>query len=636
MISRPKESDSRAMLHTMTKLILSAALLLSGLGTLATFAQTGAPQQGMKQTEDFRRQSPPPLAAKPLNIPKPFETTLPNGLQVVIVEDPRLPLVSYRLAFRAGDANDPTDTPGLMDMVTGLLNEGTERRTSKQIANEVARFGATLTSGSNPDYTTVAASALSMYRNEILDLLADVALNPTFPESEVKLAQQNALQGLKQQRSQAGFLANERMAHVLFGQHPYSVISATPESINAMSHDKLLAFHRAMFVPNNAVLVVVGDVRRDELMQRINDLFGKWAKGQTQERQFPSPPVRTERALYIVDRPGSAQSNIIIANMGINRTSSDYFPMLVMNVVLGANASSRLFMNLREKNGYTYGAYSQLDALRLAGAFRETAEVRTPVTGPSLKEFFYELDRIRNEVVPEKEIANAKSFLTGVFPIQIETQEGLINRLVQIKMYGLAADYLQTYRDRINAVTATDIQRVARQYIQPDKVAMVIVGDAAAIVEQVKPYAQTIELYDMSGARKELPSATTAATTTVTANTTGTGGTATTSTTGAANLVGTWAIQITAPNGASMPATLTVNQENGRLTGKVSGQFGEAALNDVTVSGNRFDSNLTLNMSGQTVNGKVTGSTASDTMEGTINIDIPNVAPLPFKGSRSK
>jgi zinc protease len=595
---------------------------------MAALAQTGTQQQGMKQTEDFRKQAPQPLAPKPLNIPKPYETTLPNGLQIVIVEDQRLPLVSYRLALRAGDVNDPADTPGLMDMVTGLLNEGTAQRSSKQIADEVARYGATLMAGSNADYTTVAASALSMYRNEILDLLADVVLNPTFPESEVKLAQQNALQALRQQRSQPSFLANERMAHVLFGQHPYSVISATPESINAMSHDKLLAFHRSLFVPNNAVLIVVGDVRRDEVLRRVNDLFGKWQRGETSERQFPAPPVRNERALYIVDRPGSAQSNIVIANTAINRTSTDYFPMLVMNVVLGANASSRLFMNLREAKGYTYGAYSDLDTRRLAGSFRETAEVRTPVTGPSLKEFFYELDRIRNEVVPEKEIRDAKSFLTGVFPIQIETQEGLINRLVQIKMFNLPADYLQTYRDRINAVTAADIQRVARQYVQPDKAAIVIVGDSAAIMEQVKPYAQTIEVYDISGKRKETPTAVTTTTTNTTASTA--------TSAGAANLIGTWNIEISAPNGASMPATLTVNQENGKLTGKVTGQFGDADLTNVTVNGNNFDSALTLNVSGQTVNGKVSGNTSSDHMEGTINIEIPNVAPLPFKGSRSK
>jgi zinc protease len=617
------------MLQTTTKLILSAALVLSGSLSLKAFAQTNPQQQGMKQTEDFRKQAPPPLAARPLNIPKPFETTLANGLQVVIVEDPRLPLVSYRLALRAGDANDPADMPGLLDMVTGLLSEGTARRTSKQIADEVARYGATLTAGANADYSTVAASALSTYGNEIMDLLADVVLNPTFPESEVNLAQQNALQGLQQQRSQPGFLANERMAQVLFGQHPYSVVSATPESIKAMTHDRLLAFHRSMFVPNNSVLIIVGDVRRDEVLRRVNDLFGKWTKGQTDTRQFPQPPARTARSLYIVDRPGSAQSNIVIANPAINRTSGDYFPMLLMNVVLGANASSRLFMNLREQKGYTYGAYSELDTRRLAGSFRETAEVRAPVTGASLKEFFYELGRIRDEVVSDKEIRDAKSFLTGVFPLQIETQEGLINRLVQIKMYNLPADYLQTYRDRINAVTASDIQRVARQYVQPDKAAIVIVGDAAAIMEQVKPYAQAVEVYDISGKRKETP-APNIVSTTVSANT------ATTSNAAAASLIGKWDIQITAPNGASMPATLTVNQENGRLTGKVSGQFGDADLTDVTVNGNNFDSNLNLNLGGQTVGGKVSGSTASDQMEGTININIPNVAPLPFKGSRSK
>jgi len=554
---------------------------------------------------------------------------------VVIVEDRRLPLVSYRLALRAGDVNDPADMPGLLDMVTGLLNEGTARRTSKQIADEVARYGATLTAGSNADYATVAASSLSMYAGEILDLLADVVLNPTFPEAEVKLAQQNALQGLKQQRSQPSFLAGERMAQVLFGQHPYSVISATPESINAMTHDRLLAFHRAMFTPNNSVLIVVGDVRRDEVLKRVTDLFGKWPKGQIETRQFPAPPARTERALYIVDRPGSAQSNIVIANPAITRTSTDYFPMLVMNVVLGANASSRLFMNLREAKGYTYGAYSELDARRLAGSFRETAEVRTPVTGPSLKEFFYELGRIRDEVVSDKEIRDAKSYLTGVFPLQIETQEGLINRLVQIKMYDLPADYLQTYRDHINAVTAADIQRVARQYVQPDKVAMVIVGDAAAIMDQVKPYAQHIEVYDISGQRKATPTST--ITSTTVAGGAGTAGTGTTTNAaGAASLVGTWAIEITAPNGASMPATLTVNQENGRLTGKVSGQFGDADLTDVTVSGNAFDSNLNLNLGGQSVSGKVKGNLSNNQMEGTINIDVPNVAPLPFKGSRSK
>ena len=204
----------------------------------------------------------------------------------------------------------------------------------------------------------------------------------------------------------------------------------------------------------------------------------------------------------LVDRPGSAQSNIVIASEGITRTSPDYFPMLLMHTVLGANASSRLFMNLREDKGYTYGAYSSLDARQLAGTFRTTAEVRTPVTGDSLREFFSELERIRDEAVSEEELKNAKSYLTGVFPIRIETQEGLIEQLVNIKMFNLPDDYLQTYRDHVMEITAGDIQRVARKYLTTDRAAIVIVGDASEIEEQTKPYASEIEVYDTEGNRK--------------------------------------------------------------------------------------------------------------------------------------
>lgn len=461
----------------------------------------------MNQIEEFRRQAPAPLAPRPLNIPRPSETTLANGLQVVIVEEPRLPLVSYRLAFRTGTANDPKQLPGLTTVMADLLNEGTERRTSKQIIDEVARLGASLTAGVNSDYTTVAASALSVYGDEILDLLADIALHPSFPQSELDLIRQNRKQGLIAQRSQPSFLASERLSRILFGQHPYATISATPESLDAVTREKLLAFHRSTFIPNNAVLIIVGDVRRETLLQRVTELFGEWPKGVAPAEEFPAPPARDTRAIYIVDRPGSAQSNIVIANTAINRSSPDYFPMLVMHTVLGANASSRLFMNLREEKGYTYGAYSALDTRRSAGSFRATAEVRTPVTGDSLGEFFKEIERIRAEPVSDKELQDAKSYLAGVFPVRLETQEGLIDQLVQIKMYGLPADYLHTYRERVSAVTAGDVQRVATDYITPDRVAIVIVGDAAAIADQIEPFAQTIEVYDTSGNRKEMPAA---------------------------------------------------------------------------------------------------------------------------------
>ena len=460
----------------------------------------------MTETEAFRRQIPPPLAARPLKLPEHIETTLSNGLGLVVIEDQRLPLVSFRLAFRSGDANDPADLPGLSDMMSSLMTEGTETRSSRQIAEEVERFGATLAVGSSSDFTTVAASAISLYADEILDLMVDVTLHPSFPQNEVDLARENTKQLLIQQRAQPTFLASERLSQVVFGQHPYSRLSPTPEMLDAMTRDHLAKFRDTTYIPNNAVFMVVGDVDRDAMIARIEKLFGDWKPGSLPELKLPALPRRHARSVYVVDRPGSAQSNIVIANEGITRTSPDYFPMLLMHTILGANASSRLFMNLREEKGYTYGAYSNLDARRLAGTFRATAEVRTPVTGASLHEFFYELGRIRDDVVSDEELKNAKSYLAGVFPIRIETQDGLIDQLVSIRMYDLPNDYLETYREQINAVTADDIQRVAKSHVTPDAAAIVIVGDAAEISEQVKPYSETIELYDTDGKPKAVGS----------------------------------------------------------------------------------------------------------------------------------
>ena len=466
----------------------------------------------MSQTEStfeaFRREPPLPLAPRPLNLPAREEWTLENGLRVIFVEQPRLPLVSFRLAFRTGDAHDPPELPGLSDILTVMLNEGTQTRTSRQIADEVARIGATLNAGLNSDYTTIAASALTPFAAELLELLADITLHPSFPENELELTKQNALQNLIVQRGQPSFLANERMARVIYGAHPYAVVSPTPESIGALARTRLAEFHRATFMPNNAVLVCGGDFKRTEMRAHIERHFGAWAAGETSTIEFPAPPTRDRRSAYLVDRPGSAQSNIIIANSAITRTHPDYFPLLLMHTVLGANASSRLFMNLREEKGYTYGAYTNLDARKAAGTFRATAEVRTPVTGASLKEFFSEFARIRDELVSEQELQDAKAYLTGIFPIRLETLDGLIDQLIQIKMFDLPDDYLLTYRDRVQAITRADVQRAARAYVTPATAAIVVVGDAAEITAQVSEYAPEIEFYDSMGQRKDAPNGT--------------------------------------------------------------------------------------------------------------------------------
>ena len=562
----------------------------------------------MSQQENFRSQAPAPLQPRPISIPTPRETTLPNGLSLVVVEDKRLPLVSYRLAFRVGGAFDPPQLPGLTDLLAGLLPEGTESKSSREIADEIARMGASLSAGANSDYTIVGASALSQFNEPVMDLIAEVILQPSFPENEVELAKQNTKESLRQQRAQPSFLASEMVSRVMFGDHPYSIVAPTPESIDRSSRDEFVKFHRAKLVPNNAVFIVVGDVRYDDILKRVESLFSTWSRGEQLVANFPAPPVRTSKTAYLVDRPGSAQSNIVIANSGITRTSPDYFPMLLMHTVLGATASSRLFMNLREEKGYTYGAYSNLDARRSAGTFRATAEVRTPVTGDSLKEFFYELDRIRNTPVSEKEIADAKSYLTGVFPIRLETQEGLTDQLVQIKMLNLPDDYLQTYRERVQAVTIAEIQRVAQKYVKLDEAALIVVGDGASVLDQIKPYCEDIETYNTAGKRK------------------------TAAVVGETDPVGSWSIEVETPLGQSIPATITISRTEAGYTGLIHSEMGDADLGKIEINNNSFHTATSLEMDGHSVEAEISGRFEGDHTEGSLRLQ--NSPELPFSGSK--
>lgn len=563
----------------------------------------------MSQTESFREQAPAPLPAHPITIPSARGTVLSNGLNVVVVEDSRLPLVSYRLGLRIGSSYDPPESPGLTDLLAGLLPEGTESRTSREIADEVARVGASLSAGANSDYTVVAASALKPFGEQILALMAEIVLHPSFPENEVELAKQNTKESLRQQRAQPSFLATEMVSKVMFGDHPYSIVAPTPESLDRGGRDEFVTFHKQKFVPNNGVFIVAGDVRHDEVIKQLESLFSTWRKGENLTTDFPSPPVRTKREAYLVDRPGSAQSNIVIANTGITRNNPDYFPMLLMHTILGATASSRLFMNLREEKGYTYGAYSNLDARRTAGTFRSTAEVRTPVTGDSLKEFFFELERIRKDPVSDKEIKDAKSYLTGVFPIRLETQEGLIDQLVQINMLNLPSDYLETYRDRVQAVTVDEIQRVANEYVRPDEAALIVVGDGSAVLEQIKPYCSDIAIYNTSGKRKDtsLPVS-------------------------PVDVVGTWSIEIDTPMGQSIPAKLVITGEGSSLAAKINSDMGDADLGQIEVRDNSFSKSASIDMDGHGVEILVAAQFDVNQVEGTITMQNTS---MPFAGSKN-
>jgi len=557
---------------------------------------------------------PAPLEPAPFNVPQPEVATLENGLKVVILPDRRLPLVSYRLAFLSGDASDPVGHVGLTSAMAAMLTEGTANYSSRELAEKIERLGANLSANSSEDFVMVGGSSLSIYGSEVLQLIAEVTFRATFPESELDLYKRNTIENLKFQRSQPGFLANEQVARILYGEHPYSQISPTADDIEVLSRDTLADFYSTKLLPNNAIFIAVGDVNTDELLGEINEHFGSWQSGEVTRPSVATPPSRSERTLTIVDRPGSAQSNIVLSNLAFERNSPDYFSAIVMNQILGAGASSRVFMNLREEKGYTYGAYTRLDAKRLAGDFEATAEVRTAVTGDSLREFFYELERIRTDLVSEEEIADAKNFLTGVFPIRAETQEGLTNLIVNQQLYELPDDYLQTYRQNIEAVTLEDVQAVAKKYIHPDRLAIVVVGDAQDVLAQARSYANQIDIFDTEGRKMDIGSYEENADSEV------------------AVVNGTWELALDF-QGQRVPVTLTLDQKDEKISGKIETVLGGGEIQDGTVKGKKISATATTEIQGQSVDFVIAGVVDGNSMSGTLSTAIIPES-LSFEGKR--
>lgn len=565
--------------------------------------------------EEFRKTAPEPLESISFDIAKPFETELNNGLKVVIFENKRLPLVNFKLAFFSGDAHESSDNIGLTSALASMLNEGTQNYSSKDLAEEIERLGAGISASSSADYTIVSASGLSLYTNEIFRLMAEIVLLPTFPQNELDLYKQNTIEGLKFQRSQADFLASEQISRILYGEHPYAIVSPKPSDVEKITKAKLQEFHKEKFIPNNAILMIVGDVDRDDILTEIKNHFGTWQKGNVENLETPQLPERQNKTLTIVDRTGSAQSNIVLGNLAIERTNPDYFPVLLMNQVLGAGASSRIFMNLREEKGYTYGAYSRFDTRKLSGEFEATAEVRTSVTGDSLKEFFYELNRIRDEKVSEEELQDAKNFLAGVFPIRAETQEGLTGLIVTQKVYDLPEDYLQTYRDNVNSVTVEDVQRVAQKYIHPDKIAIVIVGDGEEILAQAKDYAEEVEIFDTEGNRKNMEDY----------------GNENTNET--ADVSGNWNLTLDF-QGQNFPVTLVLEQDGETVKGNLESMLGSGEIADGKVRGNKISATAGIEFQGQALELNLSGTVDGGSMSGTVNTPMIPV-PIEFKGQKN-
>ena len=508
-------SPAKHPLRTLRGLAATTGILLAA-ATLA--AQTQAPQQPDSKSvsaSKVERKNRAPVSKEVLRVklPRPVEVTLPTGLTVLVLEDHRFPLVYARLEIvGAGGLYEPAELRGVAQITASMLQQGTVKRTAQQIAQAIEGLGASVnaSAGFGEETATLTASGLSDNFDEWFALATELLLQPSFPQDELQklVARQKA--ALRQSRTQPGFLVNERFSKAVFGNHPAAVVSATEESLDKLTREALANWHQQRYVPQNAILGIAGDVRASQLRTRLQQWFAEWKRTDWKPELPPNPRPATEKKIYLVDRPNSQQTTLWLGNLAIHRLDPDYPAMVVMNRVLGGGAAARLFLNLREEKSYTYGAYSTLQALKFPGPWRAWADVRTEVTEGALTEFLNEIRRIREEKVPEAELTEAKNAMVANFALSLEQPPQLLSYAITRKLYGLPADYWDTYPAQLQAVTAEDVQRVAQKYLKPEALQIVAVGEGSKIRSVLEKYGPVV-VYDTEGRPVEQKAASAAA-----------------------------------------------------------------------------------------------------------------------------
>jgi zinc protease len=485
----------------MKRFTLIPALVLA---LLSATIQAAVPQEQLQEDiSKVERKNRAPVSKDILRVklPQATEKTLSNGLTVLIMENHRLPLISLQYNISgAGPIYEPANLPGLASTTAQMLSQGTKTRTSVQIAEQIAQLGASLNaaSGFGSSSTVISASGLADNFEKWFGLANDLLLNPTFPADELNRLKQRQKAQLGQQRTSPTFLSNETFSRAVYGAHPASRISTTNEAIDAFTPDLLGNWHRDRYVPQNALLAIAGDVRASDLIPKLEMLLAGWKKTDLKEVLPPNPKAAPEKKVYIVDRPNSVQTSIMLGNIAIDRKDADYVPLQVFNHILGGSGAARLFLNLREEKGYTYGVYSGLTALKYPGPWRAYGDVRTEVTGGAMTEFFREFQRIRDERVPGNELEDAKRAIVASFALSLESNDDLLGYAIVRKIYGFPNDYWETYPAKIMAVSAADVQRVARKYLDPANLQVVAVGDLSKIKSVMEKYGP-VEVYDAEG-----------------------------------------------------------------------------------------------------------------------------------------
>jgi zinc protease len=439
-----------------------------------------------QQQPNWPSENPPrPLPSRAVSFP-PYELrTLPNGMQVIVVMHHEQPEVTMRLLVRAGSAFDPPAKSGTASLVGALLDQGTTTRSAFEIADAIDSIGGALDTGANSDITAATVLVMKDSFDIGMDMLADVVRRPAFAPEEIERQRTQAVENLGVSLQSPGFIAGAVLNRLIYGFHPYGFPdSGMPDTIAKITRDDLREFHRRYFAPNNSILAVVGDVSVDEAMKAAGRVFGDWPRQAVQAPTLSEPPKPTRR-IVVIDKPDSVQTAVRVGQIGIPRKSPDYMSMDQAIRILGGEGSNRLFRVLRSERGLTYSASADLNPFLLAGDIVAETDTRTESTGEAVRVIVDEFTRLQRERIGDGELSGAQAYMTGSFPLGIETPGAIARQVVNVVFYDLSLDELRTYRQRANSVTPDDVLRVARTYVQPERLSIVLVGNVSKFKDQL-------------------------------------------------------------------------------------------------------------------------------------------------------
>ncbi len=475
---------------------LSACAIVCGLSPSALAQAGGAGQDKSVPLSSVVRLNRAPVSKEILKVKLPQASVhkLPNGMTVLILEQHKLPTIALELDMEPGAIADPT--PGMAKFTAEMLREGTAKRNSSAIAAAVDEIGAQLSSEADfgGSDSTVYIAGLTDSTETLFDLLSDIVLHPNFPADELEKYKKRELGNLDEEISRPYFLADKEFHKALYGDTNYAVTAPTPAQVQAVTSEILAEYHRKFYVPGNAVLGIVGDVNTADMLKLAEKYFGDWPKTAPPAVKLAEVPPPQPKKVVLVDRPGSVQTNIVAGNLAIKRTDPDYFALTVMDHIVGGGPSARLFLNLRELHGYTYGAYSGLNTDVYRGYWNANTEVRTAVTEGSLHELFNEFNRIRTEPVPAAELDEAKRALVASFALSLENPLQLLGDALEVHHYGLPDDYWNKYPEHIDGIDAAAVMAAGKKYVDVDHMQIICVGDAKQIRDAVSKYGPVTEV----------------------------------------------------------------------------------------------------------------------------------------------